>query len=63
MLLIVVNVTRWRFRMKDSKLNHKQALIEEIVRMKPTLFTVVHLECMDVNGLKATLDKICEGRI
>lgn len=49
--------------MKENKLNHKQALIEEIVRMKPTLFTVVYLECMDVNGLKATLDKICEGRL
>lgn len=49
--------------MKGSKLNHKQALIEEIIRMKPNLFTVVHLECMDVDGLKATLDKICEGRM
>jgi len=48
---------------KESKLDYKQALIQEIQVWRPQLFTIVHLECMDVDGLKATLDKICEGRI
>lgn len=46
-----------------SKLDYKKALIDEIIRAKPNLFTIVHLECMDEIGLKATLDKICEGRL
>lgn len=46
-----------------SKLNYKQALIDEIMAWRPNLFTVVHLQCMDEIGLKATLDKICEGRL
>lgn len=46
-----------------NKLNYKQALIEEIIAWRPELFTVEHLELLDEINLKATLDKICEGRL
>lgn len=46
-----------------NKLDYRQALIEEIKRVKPKLYTDLELENMSHNELKKILDKICEGRL
>ena len=46
-----------------SKLDYKNALIDEINRMKPNLFSNNELKNMSEEKLKQKLDKICEGRL
>lgn len=46
-----------------SKLNYKKALIDEINRIKPNLYSLNELEKMSEDSLKDVLDKLCEGRL